>query len=279
MSQRRPKSKSKSKPRSKSKPKSRSRSKPKSVLNSSPGMATFIWGPLFWALIYDIAIIMDHHWNSWTIQTKQQLSQFWSILRHLLPCKYCRQSYCKFYRQDPPTFPFVTWAFKLHNKVNAKLDKPAMEIEKFKRRCHVYGAQSETSLTERPHGAQSETSLTCRHGSFSSANTLWDIQFILALNYDPTKKRAVYKQWFTYLTLIVPYLNYDSSVKCFESVQGFSFLTSKFMLLKHIGACRDKSKPVEWFVHRYAPAIAHNTPEELLQICGPLILKCKNSRK
>lgn len=230
------------------------------IMNSSPGMSTFLWGPLFWALMHDVAVITDKHWHSSSPAAREELLSFWSHLRDVLPCKWCRKSYRKFYSLDPPTYPVVNWVWALHNKVNTKLEKPLFELDKFKRKTHVYS-------------------------SFSNVNMLWDIHFILALNYEPVKKKQGYRGWLKCISNLVPYLVHDcgyeaSSVNAFVNKTDKSLfttaLTSKLTLLKWLGQHRDPAKSLDYFVIKYAPAIAHKNTEELLQLCGPLILKCRN---
>ena len=262
--------------------------KKRKALSSSQaiGMATFLWGPLFWAFINDVAIIMDKQMedevelessskkrskshtksrtniSSGTIKSKKRTTvntnaEFWKLLKYLLPCRYCRESYTVFRRQDPPTFPYTKWVFNLHNKVNKKLDKPLYSWDQFHRKVQVYH-------------------------SFSQPNTLWDMLFILAINYDAKTKKVHMQQFFSWLTLFLPRFitvcHYDpKQVQVLIHPQmnlnsKFSFLTSlaaKYNITYHT------QHNQEYFIRHYAPAIAHQTPEELALICGPLIQKCQ----
>lgn len=242
------------------------------ILNSSPGMATFIWGPLFWQLLHDVSVVYDKYWNQWDQEQKKKMNSFWSILRHILPCKYCRESYKKFFTQDKPSYPFVKWTFELHNKVNAKLKKPLFEQDKFQRKQQVYH-------------------------SFSSAVTIWDILFILALNYDPIKKKKYYKQWFYFLPELIPYLVKEcyynpSHVQCFID-KAKPNLRSKVTLLNWLSEhsfdnqihseksnafLQSEHRDVSDYIMKFAPAISQNTKEEMSQLCGPLIERLKKCK-
>lgn len=212
---------------------------------TSTGMSTFIWGPLFWDVMTDMAIRMDME-----KYPQNQENEIWGALRYILPCKYCRQSYRKFIKADPPTKPYVKWIWALRNKVNTKLEKPLYEWEKFQRRCHVYS-------------------------SFSSSATWWDIHFILALNYDPVKKRKAYDKWFK----LIPLMNHLLPYKTFFEILPRSALASKIALLRWLtteyNTQHKITQTMEFFVRKYSHAIAHKTPEELARLCGPLIVKCK----
>ena len=227
------------------------------ILNSSPGMATFIWGPLFWNLINDVAVLSDKHWKKWNKKQKDLTIQFWNVFKFILPCKWCRESYTRFIDQEPPFFPFVDWIFHLHNKVNTKLEKPLLEYERFKRKIEVFR-------------------------SFSSSNMFWDIQYVLALNYDPLEKKIFYQQWFQCVSWLLPMLIQEKDYNQF-SVECFLLkppsLQSKFMLLKWLVQRDPLQESMKNIVKKYSNAIAHNTPEELSQLCIPLINKCINYDK
>ena len=227
--------------------------------NSSYGMATIIWGPLFWALMNDISKIYDLYWSQWPNHIQIQMNQFWIILKNILPCKYCRESYTQFHQQDPPKFPFKIWVAELHNKVNHKLNKPPFEIKSFLRRSQIYT-------------------------SFSSATTITDINFILALNYCPKTKKKYYQKWFEFLPLVMPYLiqhqmYHDHEVKGYMKISSASLnrnLKSKITLLHWLASCQPSPQKVPFYIMKYSAAIAHDTPEELSLICGNLLTLCKN---
>jgi hypothetical protein len=225
----------------------------KKIIERSYGMATVIWGPLFWSFMNDIANIYDHHWLKWDIVTREKMESFWKILCSVLPCRYCRESYSKYYKENPPKYPFIPWICSLHNKVNAKLGKPEYNLSSFVRKSKVYS-------------------------SFSSINTLTDIHFILALNYCYKTKKKYYKMWFEFLPEIIPFLvkekNYPlDQVKCYFNPQP-NYLTSKILLIKWLISCQPSPKSVSYYILKYAESIAHDTIEELALICGNLIKRC-----
>lgn len=222
---------------------------------ASPGMSTFIWGPLFWDLLTDLALGMDRKEKSSSSSSSSHTytpQDIWLALRFILPCKWCRKSYSKFVREDLPRTNYVHWVWELHNKVNAKLEKPALEWNKFQRRCHIMQR-------------------------FSTPDTWWNLHFILTLNYDPLTKRSAYRRWFElapYMMSLLPY-----NIPCFAAALSPRTLASKFSLLQWMAAqfneFHQTHHPLEYFVRRYAQAIAHKTPEELFQLCGYLMVRCK----
>lgn len=224
-------------------------------VNSSPGMSTDIWGPWFWALIHDVGVICDQCWAHWTPKQQTQALRFFLVLKDILPCKWCRQSYTQFYHEDPPTYPFLHWIFLTHNKVNTKLERSMhLEWTKFQRRAHVYTA-------------------------FGSATGLWDLIFILVLNYNPQKKYRIYQQWFNTLHFFIPllgqYRQYDTVI--LQPLLKKLPLRSKAKLLQTLSRARKRSVPE--VLAQYGEAIAYQNPEEIEQVCGPLVKACSRHEK
>lgn len=211
---------------------------------SSPGMSTFIWGPLVWNLLTDLAVAADQH-HADAAFPHSTLSHVWSLLRFILPCKYCRQSYRQFWKEEPPSYPLRRWVWRLRNKVNAKLSLPAWEWSRFERRCWV-------------------------SSGFFSATQWQDLCFILALNYDPVSKQRPYSRWFQALAILLPHLPH---VAVDATPPPRSALHSRFTLLRWLSPRYHFT--TEQAVRKYSHAIAHQTIEELSLLCGPLLLQCR----
>ncbi len=123
--------------------------------HKSPGIAPIVWGPLVWHIIFDISKILDNHWNQWTKEEQEHFMRFFSLLKFMLPCKYCRKSFRRFFKDIPPHFPFLTWSYNLKNRVNTKLNRPCyLSKTDFLRRSKVYS-------------------------SFGSSMEWWDLMFII----------------------------------------------------------------------------------------------------
>lgn len=104
-------------------------------------MDPLIWGPSAWILI--------HHIPFTEKITPKEKSEFFRCLGHVLPCSYCRKSYCKFIREHPPptdqgTHRLMMWTRKLHDMVRTKLSKQGRPPTKSKvpvnRMKSVYGS-------------------------------------------------------------------------------------------------------------------------------------------
>jgi hypothetical protein len=97
-------------------------------------MNTKIWGPPLWRLVHSLAYVC----SSPNLRLKRAqcvaVSDFMTSLRHVLPCRFCRDSYTGFMKDlqarsgGTPLHKAVhgramaRWAYDLHECVNTKLD-------------------------------------------------------------------------------------------------------------------------------------------------------------
>ena len=92
-------------------------------------MDTRFWGPSGWKLLH---LITYNYPINPTYQEKQDYGLFFNSLKYILPCKYCRNSLNKFYKQLPieehlaSKETLTLWLYKIHNKVNNKLRKQGL---------------------------------------------------------------------------------------------------------------------------------------------------------
>ncbi len=82
-------------------------------------MNTQLWGPPTWRILHGATNVLPHH--------ADLVKAFVTSLGKVLPCKYCRESCCKFISEMPDVCHAVAdaeyglWLYELHNKVNNKL--------------------------------------------------------------------------------------------------------------------------------------------------------------
>jgi hypothetical protein len=115
--------------------------------NSGDGMLTSVWGPSMWHTLHTISF--NYPVNPSVLQKKQYLSYFMS-LKHILPCKYCRENLIKNLKCVPLTMKTMEtrkslslWLYKLHEVVNKMLGKKSgltyedikNRYENFRSRC------------------------------------------------------------------------------------------------------------------------------------------------
>lgn len=115
--------------------------------NSGNGMLTYVWGPPLWHSLHTMSFNYPVHP---TKEQKQQYYTFFTSLKWVLPCKYCRDNFeenLKVLPLDSQALSnrrnFSKWLYDMHNLVNEKLKKPIIltyedvrnRYENFRSRC------------------------------------------------------------------------------------------------------------------------------------------------
>lgn len=94
---------------------------------SSNGLITKIWGPPLWTSLH--CITFGYPLEP-TTEIKKQYKNFFQNIGNVLPCKYCRDSYKVFIKEEGSILDdealtnretLTKWLYNLHNKVNKKL--------------------------------------------------------------------------------------------------------------------------------------------------------------
>ena len=95
--------------------------------NNTNGMLTSVWGPSFWHVLHTISV--NYPINP-TCEDKEHYKTFIMSLKHVLPCKYCRDNLTKNLKILPLNSEalknrenFSKWMYKLHEIVNKYLGK------------------------------------------------------------------------------------------------------------------------------------------------------------
>lgn len=201
-------------------------------------MDTNIWGPLAWNLLHDVAVMGDKLIPKIPAMN-DTIVRFFTLWQNLLPCVYCRQSFRRFSHRLPPQYPFRVWIYNIHNMVNRKLNKPlSLSRHVWLRRCKIYRC-------------------------FGNTPQLWDLCFILVLNYN-VKQQEYYIQWFQILRKLYAYLvryrNYDPSMTpLFQSMDNMFSTPPPPQLLRTI-------KPrhlMQWLVYYYVISSSHSDNPQL----------------
>ena len=99
-------------------------------------MDTQFWGPPGHKLLHSIAYCYTFVEKCEEVN-KNIVKSFFSSIKHVLPCIYCRRSYAK-YIKDIPLKDFLDcdeknlfkWVYLIHNKINGKLRKQGYLSEK-----------------------------------------------------------------------------------------------------------------------------------------------------
>jgi len=114
---------------------------------SGDGMLTSIWGPSMWHFLHTMSF---NYPIKPTEEDKKNYRDFILSLRHILPCKYCRQNLANNFKIHPLTMSvmkdrdsFSRYVYKLHEIVNKMLGKKSglsfcdvrERYEHFRSRC------------------------------------------------------------------------------------------------------------------------------------------------
>jgi len=109
--------------------------KQQKLSKKSNNMRTRAWGqPMWYSMIF---IAMGYPEDSPTYQQRTMYALFFNLLGELLPCNLCRDSYKLYIEEDPveqclnSRRDLVFWIFKIHNKVNKKLQKKELSLKEF----------------------------------------------------------------------------------------------------------------------------------------------------
>ena len=119
----------------------------KNDYNSSDGMLTSVWGPSLWHSLHAISFNYPVYPNK---EQKLQYLEFFKSLKHVLPCKYCRENYKKNIKTVPLNMSTMKsretlsrWLYELHEEINTMLHKKSnltfdqvrTRYEMFRARC------------------------------------------------------------------------------------------------------------------------------------------------
>ena len=115
--------------------------------NSSDGMMTSIWGPPLWHFLHTMSF---NYPCTPTAKDKKKYKEFIDSLKHILPCKYCRDNLKNNLKQSGYSLKvfknrnvFSKWIYTLHETVNTMLGKQSgltyksvkHRYEQFRSRC------------------------------------------------------------------------------------------------------------------------------------------------
>ena len=118
-------------------------------------MQATVWGPVGWKFLHSVAHGFPENPAEFDAEnglplgtTANNYKQFFVLVGHVLPCRYCRDSYHEYVRFEPPVTAsratLTRWLWDIHNKVNHKLgvvydgtgyDKVYREYESYRAKC------------------------------------------------------------------------------------------------------------------------------------------------
>lgn len=115
----------------------------KTPKKKSNNMRTRAWGPPMWFSI--TCVLMGYPEKNPTNTQKRDYVKFLKSLGKVMPCNLCRDSYKKFLKELPLTQKvlrsrknLVMWFFKIHNKVNQKLNTKQLTQSQMEKKYKYY---------------------------------------------------------------------------------------------------------------------------------------------
>lgn len=104
-----------------------------SAENQNNGMTTSTWGPVGWMYLHSVSFgypvspsDFDTMNGNPVGTTENKYRMFFKYVGKTLPCKYCRESYDRFYEEIPIRLEsretLTRWLWEMHNRVNHKLE-------------------------------------------------------------------------------------------------------------------------------------------------------------
>jgi len=128
---------------------------------SKDGMVTYIWGPALWHSLHTMSF---NYPVKPTIEQKKEYYEFFTNLKNVLPCKYCRDNYEKNLKVLPLNMDklknrktFSKWLYDMHELINKNLNKKSNlsyedvrnRYENFRARCLVDSKKDVNELKEK----------------------------------------------------------------------------------------------------------------------------------
>ena len=161
-------------------------------MNDNNGLCTSTWGPPGWFFLHCVAAgypvdpdEYDDIRGNTRGHTRRGYSSFFKNTGHVLPCRFCRESYIHFLSETPveeylhSRQALFEWLFILHNKVNDKIgDKQETDLEsvvdkyeRFPAKCHH---QKSTGCTEpAKHNDKMRCRLVVEHVNRKRNRQIW----------------------------------------------------------------------------------------------------------
>ena len=185
-------------------------------------METIFWGPSGWLFLHTLTFLYP---ETPTFDDQSRMNEFIKTIAQILPCKYCRASFAKYYQSLPinkfigSRTTIIDWMYRIHNKVNGKLHRqhlnasPNPSLEKVKKHYAPIIAHINTII--KSHTSKEIDSETCLHAVVNYICTM-GLEFLgsIIFNYqgyysnchtteEATKIVSVYHSFFNQITPLI----------------------------------------------------------------------------
>lgn len=201
-----------------------------------------LWGPDLWLILSGTACLV-------TEKNVTDLGLVYSLLRRLLPCPLCLQSYITFYAEEVYKTTIeevllrdsVGFVYSIHSKVVRKL-----EDKKFEEFAKVVGINSEhkAMLSSIPTRAVFDKRLYLSEGMMFSTHAVWKTLFAMSFgpNMDDSQKEAL-NLWIQALASVLSTsirIEYQSLARQLEKLYKTTFIgRTQMQIFFLIALCRE----------------------------------------
>jgi hypothetical protein len=186
-------------------------------------MDTRFWGPSGWKLLHLIAY---NYPSQPTLIDKQKYGMFYSNLKYVLPCKYCRISLTGFMEELPiekhieSKKQLTKWIYLIHNKVNDKLRGQGLLTDK------------NPPLSEVDTKYEDMLKKKCQMPG-------WDFLYSIAFNYPKTKSDISFDKMQHY---IVFFKLLGEVIPCPKYKTLYIKYTKQYVIEQYLGSGRELTK-------------------------------------
>lgn len=184
-------------------------------------MNTDFWGPSAWIFLFAIASAYPNKIEKYNHEhkiIKKNYHLFFNVLRGILPCKYCRESYIEYY-DDLPIGDYLSsrrslqiWLYSIHDMVNQKLIRQQRE-KWYKKRKSLQNASPQSRqqwkqmIMKTNESPPFDEALRIMSKNYWGPHA-WRFLFCIAFNYSlkvPTKElESTYRLFFELLMYMLP---------------------------------------------------------------------------
>jgi hypothetical protein len=228
-------------------------------------MNTTFWGPSGWKFLHSITAIYP---DKPTFTDKMLMRDFMIIVCDILPCKYCRASFSKYYQTLDITKFLNTntemqeWMYKMHNKVNGKLrrqgfcttENPTFESVKKKYinmtilPIELIYEQIRIKKLEPSNGMQKIIKFICNLGYNFLGSIVFNYQGYFAnchTNEEKTKILSNYHKFFNMIPIIIH--NYVAKLNPSANIAANAYEIPKYKIKNILLHNEPYSKLKNWF--------------------------------
>jgi len=147
-------------------------------------MNTTFWGPSGWIFFHTTSL-------SYNSAHQCEYKTFYKLIGEILPCRFCRDSYKNFIKEEPleisSQYDLFKWTYNMHNKVNNKLRNQGFLNDKDPLLKNAYNQYNSIIM-------------------YKFIEALFIVLFSISVNYTVSDEKTLhYAQFFNVLSIVLPF--------------------------------------------------------------------------